>query len=112
MTSAAETKTPSSSPVLVYVRELSQLEGRQFYVASQVATQLGISVQAVRKYTKNKVCGNGVVPTYKVKFSRNKDADNDKGIIINLYTDEDITLLRQFLDSRKVVYRADEEVSS
>lgn len=98
-----ESESRNVSPVLKFVQELSMLEGKQFYVASQVASTLGISVQAVRKYTKNKVCGEGKFPSFKVKFS--KKLDEEGGIDINLYTEEDIQALREFLGKRQVVYK-------
>lgn len=98
--------TGNISPVLVFVRNLARLEGKTFYVASEVADQLDISVQAVRKYAKNRVCGEGKAPSYKARFGR-KVAENgeDAGIEINLYTPEDVEALRAFLTSRQVVYK-------
>jgi len=94
------------SPVLKWVAELSRLEGKDFYVASQVATELGISVQAVRKYAKNRVCGEGKVPSYRARFSKKTGPNGeDDGIQINLYTKEDIETLREFLNGRQVVYK-------
>jgi len=95
---------PVVSPVLKWVDDLSRLEGRQFFVASRVASELGISVQAVRKYTKNKVLGDGKLPSYRAQFSKKMDED-EGGIIVGLYTQEDIDGLRQFLSTRQVVYK-------
>jgi len=84
--------------VALWVRGLEQKMGQKFYMASEVADKLGISVQAVRKYAKQQVCGEGKVPSFKGRFG-------PKGIIVNLYTPEDLDALQGFLDGQMVVYK-------
>jgi len=89
------------SPVTKWVRELERDHNRKFYLASEAAKVLGVSVQAIRKYAKKQVCGEGVAPSLKVPFG---------DIEINLYTDEDVEALRQYLNGRRVLYPINHKV--
>ena len=84
------TKTTNISPVTTYVRSL---EGGPFITAQEVADELKISVQAVRKYAKlPKDILNA--PSNYVPFGR---------LVIYLYTREDVEEIRVFLLKRRVV---------
>lgn len=102
MASTAEKDLGRMSPVALWVRGLEKKMGQTFFMASEVAEKLGISVQAVRKYAKQQVCGEGKAPSFKARFG-------PKGIIVNLYTPEDIASLQEFLDGQMVVYRTGKE---
>jgi hypothetical protein len=77
---------PGESPVIAYVRSL----GMDALVASQVAVEVGCSVEMVRKLQKNP---DLKAPSFEVPYGRNK---------IYLYTPEDVEEIRQhLLEQRK-----------
>jgi len=79
------------SPVISYVRSLGD-----YKVSSEVAEELGVSIELVRKMARNRVTQ---APSYVAPFGETH---------VNLYTDEDIQALRDHLDSTKKVYLRDE----
>lgn len=101
--STAEDGAARQSPVTKWVRKLEKDYNERYYLANEVATRLGVSVQAVRKYAKKQVCGPGVAPSRAVPFG---------DIEINLYTEADIEALQKYLDTRKVIYRIGEKGGS
>lgn len=102
MSSTAQNGRGKESPVTKWVRQLERDHSTKFYIASEVADHLGISVQAVRKYAKKNVCGKGVAPSLRVPFGE---------IVINLYTDDDLKALESYLDERKVLYRIGDDAT-
>lgn len=74
------------APAIAYVRSL----GMNALVASQVADEIGCSVQLVRKLQKDK---RVKAPSFEVPYGRNK---------IYLYTPEDVEELRQHLTKQRV----------
>lgn len=84
------------SPVTMYVRKLSKQMGETFYTAKEVAEMVGVSVQAIRKYGKNEVCGKGVAPSRMAKQGK---------MTVYLYTEEDVEAIRHYLGGRSTVTR-------
>jgi hypothetical protein len=82
-------ETPKKeSPVMTYVRSLP---GGPYKTAIEVANELNISVQAVRKYAKNPELS---APSFTAPFGR---------ISIHLYTDEDVKEIHDYLAARRQV---------
>lgn len=77
------------SPVIAYVRSL----GPEYKVASEVAEEVGVSVQAIRKYAKNP---DLKAPSFVAPFGK---------LRIHLYTREDIKELQDFINGRKQVFK-------
>lgn len=77
------------SPVTAYVRSLP---GGPYFTALEVAQQLGCSVQAIRKYAKNKVTQ---APSYEAPFGK---------LVIYLYTKEDVQALKDYIGNRRQVF--------
>jgi len=100
VTSTAVAINRELSPVTRWVRKLEQETGSRYYLAHEVADELNCSVQAIRKYAANKVCGKGVAPSERANFGK---------IIVNLYTPDDIEALRAFLANRTQVWKTSEE---
>lgn len=98
--STAEDGMAKQSPVTKWVRKLEKDYGERYYLASEVAAELGVSVQAIRKYAKKQVCGPGVAPSRAVPFG---------DIEINLYTVDDLKALQAYLDTRNVIYKISEK---
>ncbi len=88
--SKKESTVKKESPVLTYVRSLKG-EGAPYLTASEVATALDISVQAVRKYGK---MADLKAPSYTVPFGN---------IVIHLYTKQDVEEIRHYLSARRKV---------
>lgn len=82
-------RTDRMSPVTTYVRSLP---GGPYFTALEVAQQLGCSVQAIRKYAKNKVTQ---APSYEAPFGK---------LVIYLYTKEDVEALRAYISGRRQVF--------
>lgn len=83
---------PRESPVMKYVRNLA---GGPFFTAIEVANQVGVSVQAVRKYAKNPELK---APSHFAPFGRLK---------IYLYTKEDVQEIQDYLAGRNKVQTND-----
>ena len=92
--SVADGGIAKQSPVTKLVRELEKDDRTKYYLASEVAAELGVSVQAIRKYAKKQVCGPNIAPSRVVPFG---------DIEINLYTEDDLKALQMYLAKRKVV---------
>lgn len=95
-----EPSEPRMSPVTMYVRNLSRQMGKTFYTANEVAIFLGVSVQAIRKYGKNQVCGKDVAPSFRAHQGK---------MTVYLYTEDDVDALRQYLGNRNGVVKLSDE---
>lgn len=84
------------SPVTVYVRSLP---GGPFKTAQEVADEVGVSVQAVRKYAK---LPKSVLraPSHKAPFGR---------LQIYLYDEKDIQEIKDYLSDRRVVVQTTDD---
>lgn len=83
------------SPVTNYVRSLGE-DPDQYKTTHEVAKELGISTQFLRKMAKEKVTQ---APSFVAPFGR---------LRVYLYTKDDIEELRQHLADRRQIFRTDE----
>lgn len=85
-------ETPRESPVMKYVRNL---EGGPYLTAIEVAKEVGVSVQAIRKYAKS---SDLKAPSKYAPFGNLK---------IYLYTQEDVQEIKDYLSGRQQVHSND-----
>ena len=83
----------SISPVTEYVRSLDG----DYKTTQEVADELGVSAQLIRKWSRNPRPTQA--PSFIAPFGKIK---------INLYTPEDIQSLRDYMSNRKQVFRRDD----
>ena len=79
------------SPVIKHIKELGD-----YYATSEVATELGVSAQLIRKIAKNR---ETQAPSFVAPFGRSH---------VNLYTKEDIEAIREYLNKDKKIYTRDQ----
>lgn len=84
-----KTPGPRISPVVAFINNLPGREN--YFTAAQVATELGVASSTVRHYARKGVLP---IPSYHAKFG---------DVNINLFTQEDIELLRKYLENRNQV---------
>lgn len=84
-------KKGKQSPVISYVRSLGD-----FKVASEVADELDVSVALIRKLARNRVTQ---APSKVAPFGNSR---------VHLYTPEDVTALREYLEDQHKVFDYDE----
>lgn len=80
---------PRISPVTAFINNLPGREN--FYTAAQVAEKLGVASSTVRHYARKGVLP---IPSFHAKFGE---------VTISLFTDQDVELLRKYLDNRNQV---------